>query len=137
MLFDGPENQFGLNFFAQNRSIKTDQLFFTPDFSDESVVVSGPEVRKGSEGRLRYNENHPGGTEKLGFRLEVGSGQYLEYVYTLGHNSFMVDMEMNFIGLDKFIASNQSYINFTWSAKVPRQERISRFGEDRYTNLKY
>jgi len=28
MLFDGPETLFGLNFFAQNRSIQTDQLYF-------------------------------------------------------------------------------------------------------------
>ena len=29
ILFDGPETQFGLNFYAQNRSIQTNQLYFT------------------------------------------------------------------------------------------------------------
>lgn len=29
ILFDGPKTQFGLNFFAQNRSIQTNQLYFT------------------------------------------------------------------------------------------------------------
>ena len=44
ILFDGPETLFGLNFFAQNRSIQTDQLYFTPDFSNESIVIDGPPV---------------------------------------------------------------------------------------------
>ena len=137
VLFDGPETKFGLSFFAQNRSINTDQLFFIPQFGNESVVIDGPEVRKGNEGKIRYNENHPGSSGKVSFRLEVGPGKYLEYIYSMEHNSYMIDMDMNFVGMDQYIASNQSYINFTWSIDVPRQERMSRFGEDRYTNIMY
>ena len=32
ILFDGPETKFGLNFFAGNRVIQTNQLFFTPKY---------------------------------------------------------------------------------------------------------
>jgi len=136
-LFDGPDTKFGLNFFAQNRSINTNELFFIPQFNEESIVIDGPEVRKGSEGRIRYNENHPGSSEKISFRIEVGADKYLEYVYTIEHNSYIIDMNMNFVGMDQYIASNQSYLNFAWSFDVPRQERMSRFGEDRYTNIMY
>jgi YidC/Oxa1 family membrane protein insertase len=137
VLFDGPDTKFGLSFFAQNRSINTDQLFFIPQFSENSIVIDGPEVRKGNEGRIRYNENHPGSSGKVNFRLETETGKYLEYIYTIEHNSYMIGMDVNFVGLDQYIASNQSYINFTWSIDVPRQERASRFGEDRYTNVMY
>ena len=137
ILFDGDETLFGLNFFAQNRSIQTDQLFFTPNISQKSVVVSGPEVRTGSEGRIKFNEENPGGKETVSFRLEVAPGRFLEYVYSLEYNSYLVDFDMNIQGLEQYIASNQSYLNFTWSFDVPRQERPSRFGEDRYTNIMY
>lgn len=137
ILFDGDETLFGLNFFAQNRSIQTDQLYFSPDISQKSLVVSGPEVRTGSEGRTKFNEENPGGQETVSFRLEVAPGRFLEYVYSLEYNSYLVDFDMNIQGLEQYIAANQSYLNFTWSFDVPRQERPSRFGEDRYTNIMY
>src|SRR5690554_3395948 len=137
ILFEGDETLFGLNFFAQNRSIQTDQLFFTPNISQKSLVVSGPEVRTGSEGRIKFNEENPGGKETVSFRLEVAPGRFLEYVYSLEYNSYLVDFDLNIRGLEEYIASNQSYLNFSWSFDVPRQERPSRFGEDRYTNIMY
>ena len=49
----------------------------------------------------------------------------------------MVNFDVNMQGINQYIATNQSYLNFTWSFDVPRQERISSFGEDRYTNISY
>src|SRR6056297_138768 len=60
MLFDGPENLFGMNFFSQNRSIQTDQFYFEPGFDQKNIVVSEPEVDKGSEGRIKFNNENPG-----------------------------------------------------------------------------
>ena len=137
ILFDGDETQFGLSFFAQNRSIQTDQLFFEPSFTQQSLVVSGPEVSTGNEGRLKFNNENPGEEKSAVFRLEVAPDRYMEYVYTLKHNSFMIDFDVNLQGMEQYIAANQSYLNFTWSFDVPRQERPSRFGEDRYTNINY
>lgn len=137
ILFDGPETQFGLNFFAQNRSIQTNQLYFKPVSANKNKVVTGPAIKKGSEGKIKFNEENPGGSESMAFRLEVEPGKYLEYVYTLPFNSYMVNFDVNMQGINQYIATNQSYLNFTWSFDVPRQERISSFGEDRYTNISY
>lgn len=137
MLFDGPETLFGLNFFSQNRSIQTDQFYFEPGFNQKNIVVSGPEVDKGSKGRIKFNSENPGETKSASFRLEVAPGKYLEYVYTLKHNSYMVDFDINLQEMNQFIAANQSYLNFTWEIDVPRAERPSKFGEDRYTNINY
>lgn len=137
LLFDGPKTLFGLNFFAQNRSIQTDQLYFKPVVGNQKTIVSGPIVKKGSEGKIKFNKENPGGKESVSYRLEVGPGQYMEYVYTLSYNSFMVDFDLNMHGMNQYIASNQPYLNFNWSYDIPRQERISKFGEDRYTNITY
>ncbi len=137
ILFDGPETEFGLNFFSQNRSIKTEQLYFNANVPQKNVQVTGPQVKRGSEGRLKFNSENPGGQESIAFRLEVAPGKYMEYVYTLKYNSYMVDFDVNMNGMEQYIASNQSYLNFSWSFDVPRQERASRFGEDRNTYITY
>ena len=113
MLFDGDETLFGLNFFAQNRSIQTDQLYFTPSVSQHSIVVNGPEVKTGNEGRTRFNEEHPGGKESVSFKIEVAPGKFLEYVYTLEYNSYLIDFDINIQGMEQYVASNQTYLNFT------------------------
>lgn len=137
MLFDGPETKFGLNFFSQNRSIQTNQLYFTNITGKKNITITGPQVKKGSEGRIKFNEENPGGEQSVTFRLEVAPDHYLDFVYKLKYNSFMVDFDVVMKGMDQYIASNQSYMNLTWSYDVPRQEKISKFGEDRYTNITY
>jgi YidC/Oxa1 family membrane protein insertase len=137
LLFDGPDNRFGLNFFAQNRSIETDNFFFALEGDRKNVVVIGPEVKKGSEGRNKFNKQNPGSKESIKFKLEVAPGSFIEYVYTLEYNSFLVDFDMNLQGMNQYIASNQTFLNLKWAIEVPRQEKISKFGEDRYTNITY
>ncbi len=137
MLFDGPETIFGLNFFAQNRSIQTNQLYFKKLSEKKNITITGPPVKKGSEGKIKFNKENPGGEESVTFRLELAPNRYMDFVYTLKYNSFLVDFDVDMKGLEQYIASNQSYLNLTWSYDVPRQERISKFGEDRYTNITY
>lgn len=137
LLFDGPDNRFGLNFFAQNRSIETDNFFFALEGDKKEVVVTGPEVKKGSEGRNKFNKQNPGSKESIKFKLEVAPGSFIEYVYTLEYNSFLVDFDMNLQGMNQYIASNQTFLNLKWAIEVPRQEKMSKFGEDRYTNITY
>jgi len=137
VLFDGPATQFSLNFFAQNRSIQTEDLYFTPTFNQKNIAVTGPEVKKGSNGKIKFNKENPGQVDSMSFKLEVEPGKFVEYTYTLPYNSYMVGFDLNMQGMNQYIASNQSYLNFIWSYDVPRQERQSRFGEDRYTNITY
>jgi YidC/Oxa1 family membrane protein insertase len=137
ILFDGPDTKFGLNFFAQNRTIETEQLFFTLIGEKNETVVTGPAVKRGSEGRDKFNKENPGSKESVKFRLEVAPGSYIDYVYTLTYNSFLVDFDINMQGMNQYIAGNQSFLNFGWAIDVPRQERVSQFGEDRYTNITY
>lgn len=137
VLFDGPETRFGLNFFAQNRSIQTEQLFFEASSRNNQIEIDGPRVRTGNEGRIKFNKENPGGSESIAFKLEVSPGRYMEFVYTMEHNSYLVDFDLILNGMEQYIADNLSYLNFTWSYDVPRQERMSKFGEDRYTNINF
>ncbi len=136
ILFDGPETLFSLNFFSGNRIIQTGQLYFTTNLA-EHTTIGGPKVRKGDEGKEKKNIDNPGESKVISFKLEPEPGKFIEYVYTIKHNSYMVGFDLNMQGMNDQIASNISNLNLTWSYDLPRQERISKWGEDRYTDLNY
>ncbi|MEI6677197.1 MAG: membrane protein insertase YidC [Mariniphaga sp.] len=131
ILFEGDKNRFGLNFFSQNKSIQTDQFFFIPSVSDTIISVSGPSISKGKEGREKFNKPTDS-SKSLAMRLDAGNGVSVEYVYTLKHNSFMVGFDIKTAGLKKVMGANSNYINFAWTQEMPRQEKVSKFGEDNY-----
>ncbi len=137
MLFEGDDNLFGFNFFSENRSIRTDDLYFAPSVSQERMVVSGPEVPKGKEGRMKFNEENGGESKTLSMRLNAGSGRYMEYQYTLEYNSWLVGFDVNNVGLNELLSRNTNYLNFNWAFAAPRHERKSQYGEDRYTTISY
>ncbi len=134
ILFEGENTRFGLNFFAQNRNIETERLFFTTS-SPEVIRITGPEIKTGDKGDEKYNAENPGKTDSITFRLEITPGIYLDQVYTLKYNSYMVDFDIRMKGMNNLIAGNQTYLNFLWGFDVPRQEKKSQFGEDRYSNI--
>ncbi len=137
VLFDGDENRFGLNFFSQNKSIQTDQFYFTPSVTDSLLTVSGPAVSKGKEGREKFNVKTEANAKSLSMKLDAGNGVSIEYVYTLKHNSFMVGFDIHTTGLKKVMGANSDYINFSWTQAMPRQEKVSKFGEDNYATAYY
>jgi YidC/Oxa1 family membrane protein insertase len=137
ILFEGNKSKFGMNFFAQNRSIETESFYFVPSDSIDNQVVNGPVVKKGKEGNEKFNEANKGESKTFSMKLFAGDGKYLEYKYTLSYNSFLVGFEVNTKGLSKVITTNSNYLNFNWNIDVPRQEKKSSMGEDGYTTIYY
>ncbi|MDA3953505.1 MAG: membrane protein insertase YidC [Bacteroidales bacterium] len=109
VLFDGDSTVFGLNFFSQNKSIITNDLFFVPvEQNSQSVKM----------------------------RLYAGSEKYIEYVYTLNPESYMVDFDINFVGMNEIVASNLSVIDLKFSMYSPQQEKGAQ-NENMYTTMGY
>jgi len=103
LLFEGQDNVFALNFFAGNNAINTQELFFEP--SAEAVSVSG--------------EDH----QSLTMRLKADENSYIEYVYTLGGNSYMVDFDINLVGMNGIVPRNSTAIDLHWRTDLPKQEK--------------
>ncbi len=115
ILFDGDENSFGLNFFAQNRSISTNNLFFTPVSDQERIVAeSGP--------------------ASLALRLHAGEGRYIEYVYTMEPGSYMLGFEINLVGMNELLGSAANFIDLYWEVNMPGMEKNPQH-ENNYTSL--
>jgi len=117
LLFDEQAAKFGLTFFANNRKIDTDKLFFQA--SDEyGMKVSGPE-KKSFSIRL-YTD----GTESSSFN----QSSYIEYVYTMTGDDYMLDFDINFIGMEDYLDAGTSYLDLDWSMKLLKLEKnIDRF----------
>ena len=137
MLFEGTSSKFGMNFFAQNRSIETESFYFMPSVTSESIILKGPEVKKGKEGNEKFNIENKGDSESISMRLMAGEGKYLEYNYKLSYNSYLVGFEVNTKGLNDIVGANTKYLNFNWNINVPRQEKKSSLGEDNYSTIYY
>jgi YidC/Oxa1 family membrane protein insertase len=115
ILFDGDSTIFGLNFFAQNRSINTNELFFTPS-SDQSHL---------------YANNGP---VTLSMTLSAGEDRYIEYVYTMTPGDYRVGFDMRFVNMNEIMSQNNNFIDLTWNIFVPQQE-MGRTNEMNYTTI--
>ncbi len=118
VLFDGDSTVFGYKFFtADNKPIKTDELYFSP------VNYSGPVVAGGAP-------------VSLTMRLEASNGASIDYVYTMQPDDYMIDFETKFNSMDGVIPANTSSLALDWKMYIPQQEK-GRQNEDMYTGLKY
>lgn len=103
VLFNGDSTKFGLNFFAQNRSISTNNLFFNA--VGKSFVVA----RKDSN--------------SIALRLNAGSpDRYIEFLYSLKGDAYTVGYKVNFVGVDQIIAPNTGYVELNWMQNLQNQE---------------
>ena len=137
VLFEGDENRFGLNFFSQNKSIQTDQFYFQPSVTTNLVTVVGGKVTKGLEGREKFNKDATSDSKSVSMRLDAGNDISVEYVYSLKHNSYLVDFDIKTSGIKKAAGANSEYVNFLWSINMPRQEKMSKFGENTQSTIFY
>lgn len=112
VLWQEKNSRFGLSFYANNRAINTQDLYFVP--TEETTASQ----------------------KSVSMRLMTGDDQYVEFKYSLSPDSYMVDFNMSLAGMDNVISRNQSDITFNWKADVPSQEKGRKF-ENQYTALYY
>jgi len=103
---------FNLNFStSDNRTLNTSGLYFEPT--------------------LKNNGNN----KVLSMKLKVSEDQYLEYLYTITPDDYMLGFDIRTKGLSNVLDSNKS-ANFEWDLKALRQDQSITF-ENRYTRLSY
>ncbi|CAN5476511.1 membrane protein insertase YidC [soil metagenome] len=103
-LFEGDSTRFGMNFFAQNRSISTNELYFTAQ--SDGFKVSGKD------------------SNQIAFRLNAGSpDRYIEFLYTLRGDDYLLGYKVNFVGMNQVIAANTGYVELNWTQRLKSQEK--------------
>jgi YidC/Oxa1 family membrane protein insertase len=91
------------NCYENSKSISLDSMYFIAD--KKQVIVSGEQT---SSLKLKLPTSKP--------------GSYIEYVYTLKGNDYLVDHKMNFVKMDSIISPN-SIVIMNMAMLYPTQEK--------------
>lgn len=112
VLFDGAdESDFGITMISANqRVVNTSDLYFTPIPSADgrSVVM----------------------------RLAIDEGRYMDFIYTLEPDNYMLRYTIESAGLNGILAPSTHSLDFTWRQKTRKLEHGRKY-EDQYTGLYY
>jgi len=104
VLFDNNDNQFALNFYSNNKDISTSDLYF--------INVEGDSLYDASKEK-----------QTVTLRLNAGEGKYIDYIYSLDPDSYLMKYDIQFHNLDNDLAVNSSYLDLLWKSKIKKQEK--------------
>ncbi|MFH1159874.1 MAG: membrane protein insertase YidC [bacterium] len=109
---------FGFSFFAGNRLINTERLYFHPYWTDskwtgqDSLVVTGSDSLQFA---MRAYPDAPQG----GFNRE----KYIEFLFTLHGDQYMLGYQVNFEGMQDVIDPSTTYLVLNWRENLTREEK--------------
>lgn len=107
-------SDFYLQFFAGNRNIQTDQYFFEY-IAPSSSKVSGTDS---VVARMRLYAS-----QVTDSALIADKSRYVEFVYTIKGNEYMMGFDVNFVNTQDIIAQNTNFIDLVWKARLQRFEK--------------
>ena len=101
ILFDADSSLQNISFKAYSKDFTTDSLYFVSDGMNFNVTGKD--------------------SKSISLRLYAGNKtKYIEYVYTLTGNDYMMGFRLNTVGMQDIIADN---LIFNWGMKIPSQEQ--------------
>ncbi len=114
-LFEGDESELSFTLVtSMNRILHTNNLYFRPM-------------------PIRMTD---GGAQELSMRLAVSEESYIEYVYTLPANDYMLRASIHAVGMQDILAQNMNNMEVHWYQRIRQQEKGRKF-EERYATLQY
>ena len=123
MLFDGTKNDFNIRFYANGELKNTSELYLQA--IGKAFQVQGTD------------------SNEIRFRLAASANQYLDFVYRLKGNSYMLDFNIETHNMENVIAANNSYFDLNWSIVAPKNEKDMKMERNnttvyyRFTNEDY
>ncbi|MDD2386245.1 MAG: membrane protein insertase YidC [Bacteroidales bacterium] len=94
---------FGLEMIAQGKALLTNDMYFVPTNTAATQKVGDKPLT-------------------TAMRLEVSKDKYIEYVYTVRPDDYMIDFDINMVGLGEELRTNP-YITLRWNHLIPGLER--------------
>jgi YidC/Oxa1 family membrane protein insertase len=116
-MFSGKENQFSLMFRGNHQDITTSDFFFEPRIQNKNLSVTSDSIM-------------------APFRLYADSASYIEFVYTIYKDKYNVGLNINLVGMDKYIDARATTTDVNWKLNFSQQEK-GYSNENNYTNIAY
>lgn len=107
-LFSGDSTLFDLNFFSDNRTISTQNLFFKYQGKDSAIIVQKD-------------------SQTVAFSLSPDSASSIVYEYSLKPGSYKVEYTIKTNNLQNILADNSNYFSLNWKILSPQQEKGADF----------
>ncbi len=119
IMFDTATSKFDLSFFANNRIVNTSQFYFQPYMNGKPYAGGDLTVEEG---------------DSVVFAMRLLSDdpqKYLEYVYTIHSDNYMLGFDIHTVGLKDVIATNADYMSIDWDVDLMKQEKSAdRFADE-------
>ena len=119
IMFDTATAKFDLSFFANNRIVNTSQFYFQPYMNGKPYAGGDLTVEEG---------------DSVVFAMRLLSDdpqKYLEYVYTIHSDNYMLGFDIHTVGLKDVIATNADYMSIDWDVDLMKQEKSAdRFADE-------
>jgi YidC/Oxa1 family membrane protein insertase len=110
VLFDST-SAFNLNFFSSdNKNIFTDELVFDTDVQSTKIYGSDEKV--------------------ISFKLKADKERYIEYVYRIRGDQYLIDFDVNMIGMNELIDMRSGEVYLNWMVNTPNQEKSMKSQRD-------
>jgi len=117
--FDPETALFDLSFFAQNRIVNTSQFYFRPYVNGQPYNGGDMTVAEG---------------DSIVFAQRLCTddpNKYIEFVYTIPYDNYMLDFDIRTVGMKDVIANNADYMSIDWAVDLLKQEKSAdRFADE-------
>lgn len=116
VLFTKDSSEFYISFFSNNRSINTSLLYFEPIINKNVADKKQFEV-KGDDSLIFSMRVYPANDSVF------DKSKYLEFQYKIKGNNYMIDFNINIVGMKDIIATNTNFLDLTWRTDLRNQEK--------------
>lgn len=103
LLFDGSQNEFNIRFYAKGELSNTSQYYFQT--IGKSFLVQSTD------------------SNEVRFRLNAAEGKYLDFVYKLKGDSYLLDFNIESHNMENVIAANNAYFDLNWNITALKNEK--------------
>lgn len=122
-----------LQLFAPNSAKFDLSLFIKRNFSDAQINTG--EYYFTTEQPMQTTLSDGVEKQQVSMKLNIDSTSYIEYLYTIYKDSYMIDFQINFKDMAG-VVSNQSNMLITWENVGPQNEKGFE-NENNYTTISY
>lgn len=109
VLFNGDDASMNFFFYNKKEAIETKDLFFEPIQTSDTTLT---------------------------MRLVADSASYIDFIYTMHPDNYMIDFNIKATGMSNKLSSTTNYIDIEWKQRIPQIEKGYKF-EERYSTLTY
>jgi YidC/Oxa1 family membrane protein insertase len=118
ILVDKDSLQFGFSFFANNRIINTNKLYFQPFWPDQKNQGQ-PMVKVSGKDSVQF-----------GMRLFVAASdttldptRFIEFIYCVKGNEYMLRYKVRFVNMADVLDPSTKFLVLNWNENLKRQEK--------------